>query len=160
MPLQAIPPTSTIVLHAGPNIPLGWLMCDGQAVSRTTYAYLFGEIGTTFGIGDGATTFNVPDLRGRFPLGVAAAGTGAVLGESGGAIDHTHGIGSYAVGSSGAHSHVTAIQADGKLTGPTVTAGIAGDYTSSTDGAHVHGFSGSSGTANPPYLALYYIIRT
>lgn len=67
-----------------------WLICDGAAVSRTTYADLFAAIGTTYGAGNGSTTFNLPDLRGRFPLGKAASGTGSTLGATGGALDHTH----------------------------------------------------------------------
>lgn len=55
----------------------GWLLCDGAAVSRTTYSTLFGVIGTTYGVGDGSTTFNVPDLRGRVPAGMDDMGTGA-----------------------------------------------------------------------------------
>ncbi len=51
------------------TVPVGWLECDGTAVSRTTYANLFAAIGTTFGIGDGTTTFNLPDLRGEFIRG-------------------------------------------------------------------------------------------
>jgi microcystin-dependent protein len=51
--------------------PSGWLFCNGQAVSRSIYSGLFGTIGTTYGSGDGTTTFNVPDLRGRIPFGVA-----------------------------------------------------------------------------------------
>ena len=61
--------------YAGSTAPDGYLMCDGQAVSRTTYAALFAAIGTTYGAGDGSTTFNLPDLQGRFPLG-AGAGNG------------------------------------------------------------------------------------
>ena len=49
--------------------PTGWLLCNGDAVSRSTYADLFAVIGTTFGVGDGSTTFNVPDFRGRVPAG-------------------------------------------------------------------------------------------
>lgn len=62
----------------------GCLLCDGSAVSRTAYAALFAAIGTTYGTGDGSTTFNVPDLRGRVPLG---AGTGTAAG----ATAHTMG---------------------------------------------------------------------
>lgn len=51
------------------DIPTGWLECDGSAVSRTTFSDLFNEIGTTYGVGDGSTTFNLPDLRGRAPIG-------------------------------------------------------------------------------------------
>ena len=61
--------------YAGSTAPDGYLMCDGSAVSRTTYAALFAAIGTTYGAGDGSTTFNLPDLQGRFPLG-AGAGDG------------------------------------------------------------------------------------
>lgn len=50
--------------------PSGWLLCYGQAISRTTYSILFAAIGTTYGAGDGSTTFNVPDLRGRVPVGL------------------------------------------------------------------------------------------
>ena len=68
-------------------------MCNGAAVSRTTYSALFAGIGTTYGPGDGSTTFNVPDLRQRFPMGKANSGTGSTLGGTGGAIDHSHSIG-------------------------------------------------------------------
>ena len=59
-----------VQMFAGSTAPTGWLMCNGQAVSRTTYATLFAVIGTTYGTGDGSTTFNVPDMRGRAPIGV------------------------------------------------------------------------------------------
>jgi microcystin-dependent protein len=57
--------TGTIVAFGGSAAPSGWLLCDGSAVSRTDFADLFTTIGTRWGIGDGTTTFNVPDLRGR-----------------------------------------------------------------------------------------------
>jgi len=66
--------------------PTGWLLCNGDAVSRTTYADLFAVIGTTYGSGNGSTTFNVPDFRGRVPAGIGAAtdfsSVGLSLGES------------------------------------------------------------------------------
>ena len=65
-----VPPTASLLAYAGSTAPAGWLLCGGQAVSRTTYATLFGIIGTTYGAGDGSTTFNVPDLRGRVVAGV------------------------------------------------------------------------------------------
>jgi microcystin-dependent protein len=91
-----------IVDFAGAAAPSGWLLCFGQAVSRTTYAALFGVIGTTYGAGNGTTTFNLPDLRGRVTAGQDDMGgtsanrlTGAsggvdgdVLGATGG--DETH----------------------------------------------------------------------
>jgi len=98
------PPTGTIVAYAGASAPAGWLFCHGQAVSRTTYARLFAVIGTTYGAGDGSTTFNLPDLRQRFPLGKAVSGTGSTLGATGGAIDHTHSVPSHTHSMSHSHS--------------------------------------------------------
>jgi microcystin-dependent protein len=62
-------------LTAASNLPSGWLKCEGQEVSRTAYAALFAAIGTGSGVGNGTTTFNVPDYRGRVPMG-AGTGTG------------------------------------------------------------------------------------
>jgi len=95
--------TGAIIDFAGNTAPSGWLLCYGQAVSRTTYANLFSVIGTTFGVGDGSTTFHLPDCRGRVGAGkddmggsvagrltTAGAGVnGAALGASGGLQTHT-----------------------------------------------------------------------
>jgi len=62
-------PTGAIIPFASPTAPSGWLKCDGAAVSRTTYATLFIAIGTNWGVGDGSTTFNLPDCRGEFLRG-------------------------------------------------------------------------------------------
>jgi microcystin-dependent protein len=83
--------------------PANWLLCRGQAISRTTYSALFTAIGTTYGIGDGSTTFNIPDIGGRVVVGTEATATrltggvsgvdGATLGASGGNQNmhqHTH----------------------------------------------------------------------
>lgn len=75
--------TGTVLPFAGSAAPTGWLLCDGATVSRTTYAHLFSVIGTTYGAGDGSTTFNLPDTRGEFVRGLdAGAGRdpGRVLG--------------------------------------------------------------------------------
>jgi phage-related tail fiber protein len=105
-------PLGSVLPYAGTAAPnANWLLCDGSAISRATYQTLFNLVGTTYGAGDGATTFNVPDLRQRFPLGKAAAGTGSTLGSTGGSIDHSHAIsgatGATAPGtdSQGAHTH-------------------------------------------------------
>jgi microcystin-dependent protein len=75
--LQAfLVPPSRIAAFAGDTAPNGWLMCDGLAYSRTTYATLFSTVGIRFGQGDGTTTFNVPDLRGRFLRGVNSGAFG------------------------------------------------------------------------------------
>lgn len=60
-------PTGTIITFAGKTIPDGYLLCNGQAVSRTTYSDLFSILGTLYGAGDGSTTFNLPNLQHRFP---------------------------------------------------------------------------------------------
>lgn len=62
-------PTGTVIQKASANTPTGYLYCDGQEVSRTTYADLFADIGTTYGVGDGNNTFNLPDYRGQFLRG-------------------------------------------------------------------------------------------
>lgn len=62
-------PSGVVAPFAGTTAPTGWLLCYGQAVSRTTYAALFAVIGATYGPGDGTTTFNLPDLRGRVAAG-------------------------------------------------------------------------------------------
>jgi microcystin-dependent protein len=91
----------TIVDYAGATAPSGWLLCFGQAVSRTTYTRLFQAIGTAWGAGDGSSTFNLPDFRGRFRVGLDnMGGTPAnrlssivptTLGASGGsALLHAH----------------------------------------------------------------------
>ena len=82
--VTAVPavPAGSVQAFAGSSAPNGWLLCDGTAVSRTTYSSLFSVVSTTFGAGNGSTTFNVPDLRGRVPMG---AGTGNQLNASGSA---------------------------------------------------------------------------
>ena len=72
--LFADTPLGTINAFGGSVAPDGWLMCQGQAVSRTTYADLFAVIGTAFGAGDGSTTFNVPDFRESVPKGAGLTG--------------------------------------------------------------------------------------
>src|SRR5690348_11650824 len=85
-PNLAVVPVGGVTSFAGTTPPSGWLLCDGRQVSRATYRSLFLAIGTTYGAGDGSTTFNIPDLRGRFPLTKAATGTGSSLGSTGGSL--------------------------------------------------------------------------
>lgn len=70
--IAALSPPGIIEQYAGASAPTGYLMCDGTAYSRTTYAALYAAIGTAYGAGDGSTTFNVPDLRGRGLIGAGA----------------------------------------------------------------------------------------
>jgi microcystin-dependent protein len=72
-------PIGSVTMWVTGTAPTGWLLCQGQAVSRTTYATLFGVISTTYGVGDNSSTFNLPDLRGRVPMG---AGTGRNVADS------------------------------------------------------------------------------
>jgi microcystin-dependent protein len=94
-----------IFAYTGKTLPDGWLLCDGSAVSRSTYATLFMVVGTTYGVGDAASTFNLPDLRGRVPVGLETMGdisssgrltntnsgniNGTLLGAFGGAQTHS-----------------------------------------------------------------------
>lgn len=94
-------PVGTVVSFATPNLPLGYLLCDGRAVSRTSYADLFALIGTTFGAGDGLTTFNLPDLRGRVVAGLDSTQAEFVtLGKVGGEKAHA-----LTAAENGPHSH-------------------------------------------------------
>lgn len=87
---DAFLPAGSIIQWVSNTIPTNWLNCDGSAVSRNTYASLFAAIGTQYGSGDGSTTFNLPDLRGRIALGRDSSQTEFdTLGETGGAKTHT-----------------------------------------------------------------------
>ncbi|MBY5998250.1 phage tail protein [Tritonibacter mobilis] len=119
-------PIGTVVSYAGTTAPERWLLCYGQAVSRTTYATLFSVIGTAFGAGDGTTTFNVPDCRGRVAAGKDNMGgtaaerltsgkggvAGITLGASGGVEEHALTVAELAehdhsgnTGQAGKHKH-------------------------------------------------------
>ena len=83
-------PIGTILPYSKSTAPTGYMICDGSAISRTTYAELFSIIGTTFGSGDGSTTFNIPNLKGRVPVGYDSTQTEFdTLGETGGEKTHT-----------------------------------------------------------------------
>lgn len=82
--LYADAPLGTILAYGGATAPAGWMLCQGQALSRTTYAKLFEIIGTAFGSGDGSTTFNLPDLREATTKGIGENPNGAVHVKSGG----------------------------------------------------------------------------
>lgn len=106
MPIPSRVPTGAVLPFAGTTPPAGFLLCDGSAVNRATFQRLFAVIGTTYGIGDGSTTFDLPDLRQRFLLGLATTGTGSVLGEEGGAIDHVHTVAAHVHGvAANSHEH-------------------------------------------------------
>lgn len=117
-------PTGTILAFAGSVLPDGFYWCRAETKSRTTDARLFSIIGTAYGAGDGSTTFTLPNLQQRFPLGKAVSGTGSALGNSGGAIDHTH--------TTPSHTH----------TGPAHVHAVS--LNSAAEGAHAHSVNGTS----------------
>jgi microcystin-dependent protein len=99
-------PAGVTLPYAGSNIPEGYLICDGSAVLRTTYATLFAAIGTTWGSGNGTTTFNVPDLRRRTIIGsggTQVTGPANTLGSTGG--DESFQSHAHTLSGSGSHSH-------------------------------------------------------
>lgn len=160
MPAYEPWPSGIIVSFGGTSVPMGYVLCDGSAISRTTYAALFNAISTTYGVGDGSTTFNVPDLRQRFPLGKAASGTGSTLGGTGGAIDHTHDI-----------THTHQVDPPNTTSGvPSATVAATNLTGSAASTTHTHDVNiaaftsgaasaSTSGTANAPFLSVNYIIK-
>lgn len=136
-------PVGAYIPYGGSAAPTGWLLCDGSAVSRTTYASLFSILGTSCGAGDGSTTFNLPGMAGLFPLGKTASGPGSVLGGTGGALDHTH--------STPNHSH-------GIVGSPTTGYAPEEGGTGAPTGTDTSG-GGTSGTNNPPFRAANFIIK-
>ena len=163
---ENVNPTGSIVAYGADVAPTGWLLCDGSAVSRTTYADLFAVIGETYGPGDSSTTFELPDLQQRFPLGLASSGTGAALGDTGGAIDHVHDLDS-------ATSHAKSASAASGSNSPifarkTVASFAANIHASGGWNAAAHvgnatngiALGGDSDTENPPFLTVQFIIKT
>lgn len=97
-------PAGSVLSYAGASAPSGWLLCDGTAVSRTTYAALYAVIGDTYGAGDGSTTFDLPDLRGRAVFGKDDMG-GSAASRLTGNPDNGSGIDGSALGNAGGQEH-------------------------------------------------------
>ena len=164
-------PAGSVMPYAGSTAPSGWLLSYGQEISRSTYATLFAAIGTTYGIGDGATTFNVPDLRGRLVAGQDDMGgtsadrltgqsggvDGDTLGASGGDETHTLTTAQIPSHTHGAGSYVITNASGGTGTGTAGSTGTGSKSVSGTSGA-----TGSGGAHNnvQPTLILNYIIKT
>jgi microcystin-dependent protein len=167
-------PVGTIKMFAGTGDPAGgsYLICDGRAISRTTYATLFGVVSTTYGAGDGTTTFNIPDFRERSPVGQATAQTqipqydarvlGAKIGEGMHVLStaelasHTHPI------TDPKHHHTLAASLNAPGGGGGLVGG-AGAATTSTDAtgitqADAAGGGGGHNTVQPS-LVVNFIIR-
>jgi microcystin-dependent protein len=113
-------PAGVLLMFAGATPPTGYLLCDGSLVSRTTYAALFTAIGTTYGVGDGSTTFGLPNFGSKFPRGNALA-------TSGGADTHSHAVTAH-THTSAAHTHPLSAAGQAQILGNaagTVTGGTA-----------------------------------
>jgi microcystin-dependent protein len=122
-------PAGAIMAWGSETAPSNWLSCDGSAVSRSLYASLYAAIGDAYGAGDGTTTFNLPNLKGRVPVGVDGANTAFdTLGETGG--DQTH-----------------------SLDGTGTATGYGLMYGESMDTAD------TTGTNMPPYQVVHYVIK-
>ena len=153
-PANAVPigAVNTFAMNSAPS---GWLSCDGTAVSRTTYSGLFSAVGTTYGTGDGSTTFNVPDLRGEFVRGL----------DNGRGVDSGRALGSAQADELEAHNHRVLGETGGPIQGlgyetatfmGAVMPGAA--YTDSYGGLqHIEDTGGTE--TRPRNIALLYCIK-
>lgn len=149
-------PVGTIIPYAGATIPSNYMKCEGQELSRIEYDILFSAIGTTYGAGNGTTTFNLPNLKGRVITGIDSNDTDFdVLGETGGEKTHT-----LTVGEMPSHNHDIGWAQTTNLTDPGQQ-GIPGQApnnwvdswkTFSTGGGQPH-------NNLQPYIVLNYIIK-
>lgn len=155
-------PVGTIVAYSSKDIPDNWMECKGQTISRETYADLFSKIGVTFGTGDGSTTFNLPDLRGKTTFGYDPKSAYLLgIGDTGGEETHT-----LTVNEMPAHTHnglywqgIKGISLNsGEVSGYHLEWGAGYNYdatdmvTNTTGGGQAH-------NNMPPYLVTTYIIK-
>lgn len=154
-------PTGAVFPYSVSTAPAGWLNCDGSLVSRTTYATLFATIGTTFGTGDGSTTFGLPNLCGRAPIGQGTGSglTARTLGQTGG--EETHVLTTTEIPS---HSHASTFGqgfvgwqtgGDGGQVAAFQVGGVVAPTSANTAAA------GSGGAHNnmSPWICLNFIIK-
>ena len=163
-------PTATIVPWSSASVPTGFLECNGQAVSRSTYADLFAIVSTTYGSGDGASTFNVPDLQNNVAVGKSnnkalastggantVASTGNVAGSTANATLSTPQLATHS--HPGGATPGGGYSNDGGPEGRNATTGNQGG-----GGGHSHNmsanFSGDATSVLQPYLTIIYIIKT
>lgn len=172
-------PPGTINMYAGAAAPSGWLICNGGEVNRSTFAALFAVIGTTYGAGNGTTTFNLPDMANRYPLGVGTQAIGVAGGSStsgstvlteaqmpahthtgttGSAGEHTHGMGS-SWGNDTSQGTANINNFGGGTIGIRSTTDAAGSHTHSLSVDSTGGSQGHDHSIVPPFLALNFIIK-
>ena len=155
--LDGLIPPGMLMPYAAAGPPAGWLICDGTAVSRSTYVDLWNVIGTGYGAGNGTTTFNLPDLRDRAAIG--RSGTKAI-GTNGGSATHT-----ISTGEMPSHTHDQTIryQANGVSSGgQTVIRDVGGVTGASGSTGTAHSSSAGSGSAmdiQNPYVAVTWLIK-
>lgn len=136
-------PPGTVAMHAAASAPSGWLECDGDLVSRTTYAALFAAIGATFGGGDGSTTFQLPDLRGEFVRGH----------DHGRGVDVGRAFGSAQAAMVGPHTHPESFYSN--------NTGTTGNAMDAQGGGALEETGTNTGTeTRPRNVALIFIIKT
>ena len=165
-------PTGCIIPWSDTSVPTGFLECNGQAVSRSTYATLFAIVATTYGAGNGSTTFNVPDLKDNVPLGRSNS---AALASSGGAntVSSTGNVGGTTANATlseaqlASHGHPAGSSPYrvnvGSSGGPTI-ATVANTGTAGSGTGHQHNmsatFAGDATSVVQPYLTILYVIKT
>lgn len=140
-------PSGSMTMYAASTAPTGWLECNGSAISRTTYAALFAAIGTTFGSGNGSTTFNIPDMRGQFARGW----------DHGAGVDPGRTLGSSQADAFASHTHTTTLNMSSSTGGGTNNP-LAGANTSVTT-TWTSAATGGTET-RPKNIALMFIIKT
>ncbi len=161
--VDTVMPSGMIMPFAGTSAPTSWLACNGAAISRSTYATLYNAIGTTWGTGDGSTTFNVPDLRGVFLRGTGTNGTyGTAVGPSVGTyaadtyLNHTH--------TDSGHTHTIAQSNSSLVWNTTSTSGsfvnASGSTTTSTGTANIQTSTTGGTETKPKNYGVLYIIKT
>ena len=159
----------TIITFASATAPTGYLKCNGALVSRTTYSDLFSAIGTTFGAGDGSTTFALPDLRGYFTRGWddgRGVDTSRAFGslQADGYLNHSH---TGSTNSQGEHTHTvsgTNITDSYVGVGSPAVLAVSATKTTSSAGAHTHTVTVAASTTGttetrPKNIALLYCIK-
>ena len=154
--VSVLMPTASIMPYAGSSAPTGYLLCDGAAISRSTYSTLFGVLATTYGAGDGSSTFNIPDLQGRVIAGhggTLLSGSADAIGATNAHSTKTHTL---SIAEMPAHDHTynrtNNVTAGGSMAiedGP-----VTGTATSSSTGG------GGAHNNVQPTIILNYIIKT